>query len=489
MLDPRIAPPLGLLFLVAWAREREGYPSKFFRVIDLNTKCYQPDAPKGHGTHDFSLARCMAEIPAGAMVYGIQLASMQLPHGLAIARALRERDPDALIVCGGSHASAAPEEVAEDFDIVVTQEGEEAFAAILRAVMDPDGSNGTGFLTWGGKETDIDLLIRLRRRGLPGYPPAEGPRPRGLVVEGKKVDPLDQLPIPARDMLDFSAYTRKVAGGTATNIITTRGCPARCNFCQQDSLWGSGLRIQSADRILREVDSIYEHQGIRNLLFLDDSLTARKRSDMLKLCEGLKARGVKWRGWTRADLLSRPGEEVVIQAMADSGCQALCVGVEAGTDKVLKAVGKGTTVAKNRTALRRIKAAGMYARASIMVGNPEETWEDVEALCEFVEEEQPDDWILSSFVPLPGTPSWDHPERYGIILDKEKAKREQYRHFFVVGGDEQSGLVHRYANGLEPIEIQIRHDYVQERLLRTAPRNRIRVTIGSGVHPSERTAA
>ena len=469
MLEPRIAPPLGLLFLASWLTERAAVGCSV-EVIDLNVACYEPTNPRGHATHDFSLDRCLREIPGGAAVYGISLASMQMPHGIALCHALRKRDPDALLVAGGSHASSVPHEVAEVFDVVVQQEGEVAFSRIV-----------AGWLGGGADAVPFRAAHARMRSGVADA--------RGLVVDGVKIDPLDRLPFPARHLLDFTKYVRKVAGQAATNIITTRGCPARCNFCQQTSLWGDGaLRVQTAPRILAEVDAIYEQTGIRNLLFLDDSLTARKRSDMFALCDGLRERGVKWRGWTRANLVARPGEEEVLAAMADAGCQALCVGVEAGTDRVLRGVGKGTTVAQNRTAIARIKAAGMYARSSIMVGNPGETWDDVIALVDFIAEVEPDDWILSSYVPLPGTPAWDTPEKYGMIIDKEKAKRDAYRHFFVVGGDEQSGLVHRYVDGTGPEEIQARHDFVQESLLRLAPRDRIRVTIGRGVDPSERRA-
>jgi radical SAM superfamily enzyme YgiQ (UPF0313 family) len=452
MLVPQIGPPLGLLYLAGYARQ-QGEDVSRWKVVDLNVECFPPgpEGPKGHWTHDFSLDRCMAEIPTGAKVYGISLASMQMPHGVAIAEALRKRDPEALLVAGGSHASAMPEEVAEWFDVVVTQEGEITFLEVVRSSL-----AGSGLTD--GREV--------------------GP---GVVLAGKRVEPLDALPFPARDLLDFSRYKRKIAGQAATNIITTRGCPARCNFCQQESLWGSGLRMQSAERILAEVDHIFETTGIRNLLFLDDSLTARKRSDMVALCNGLRERGVEWRGWTRANLIARPGEEEVLRLMAQSGCKALCVGVEAGSDRVLKAMDKGTTVQQNETALRRIAEAGMDARCSIMVGNPTETWEDVEALVGFVARMRPwvSDWILSSYVPLPGTPSWDHPEKFGIVIDKAKAKRDRYAHFFVVGGEEKSPYVHRYVDGTGPEEIALRHDYVQESLLRQAPRDRVRVTIGA----------
>jgi anaerobic magnesium-protoporphyrin IX monomethyl ester cyclase len=458
MLDPRIGPPLGLLYLVAWA-QHVGDDTDSWRVVDLNVECYQPDAPVGHDTHDFSIDRCMREIPTGADVYGLQLASMQMPHGVAIAQRLREREPNALLVCGGSHASAMPDECAEWFDVVIEREGESAFVEVL---------------AWASN---------TRRAAPQSWRPVLSPSPLGwsFVVQHAPIEPLDSLPFPARDKLDWSRYTRKVGGGTATNIITTRGCPARCNFCQQESLWGKGLRMMTAPRILREVDNIKQVTGITNLLFLDDSLTARKRSDMIALCEGLAERGVLWRGWTHANLLARNGEDEVLKLMSDAGCQAICVGVEAGSDRVLKAMQKGTTTEQNSIALNRVHQAGMSARCSIMVGNPGETWADVEALIKFVERHRHvvTDWILSSYVPLPGTPSWDNPEKFGMVIDKAKARRELYRHFFVVGGDEQSGMVHSYEGGITPADIQDRHDYVQETLLRLAPRDRVLVTKGA----------
>ena len=110
--DPRIGPPLGLLYLVAYA-ESVGLDVSNWRVIDLNVECHDPGAPVGHETHDFSIERCMREIPSGADIYGVSLASLQVPHGRAIARELRIREPGALLVCGGSHASALPDECAD----------------------------------------------------------------------------------------------------------------------------------------------------------------------------------------------------------------------------------------------------------------------------------------------------------------------------------------------------------------------------------------
>lgn len=453
MADPRIAPPLGLLYLAA-AQIQAGLGAPV--VIDLNIACYQPDAPREHpggNTHDFSIARCMREIPTGADVYGLSVASMQMAHAVPLLKLLREREPGALLVVGGAHASAAPDDFAGIADMVIRFEGEDAWVTLLRQDME-DGICFEWHPRWKGR-----------------YRSLEHPNLQTKVIDGLQVDPLDIAPIPARHLLDFSKYTRKIAGKPATNIITSRGCPARCIYCQQEDLWGKGLRLQTPARILAEVDSIHATTGIRNLLFLDDSLTACPTARMSELCRGLKARGVEWRGWTRANLIAREDRLPMLREMRDAGFVSCCVGVEAGTDRLLKAIDKGTTVAQNRAALANLRAAGIRARCSIMVGLPGETWDDVIALTRFVTECQPDDWILSSLVPLPGTPSWDDAEKFGIRIDREKVKKRNYADVFIVGGDETSGQFHDYA-GVSAEEIQARHDFVQETLLRTCPRDR-----------------
>jgi len=292
---------------------------------------------------------------------------------------------------------------------------------------------------------------------------------------------MDQLPIPARDVIDLSRYVRRIDGMPATNIITSRGCPGRCSFCQQESLWGRGLRLHSPQRVLEEVDTIRECNGIKNLLFLDDSLTCRKPGDMAAIAQGLGLRGALWRGWTRADLCVRPGDAQMLRTMEANGCRALCLGVEAGTDKVLRAMGKRTTMAKIDKAIRAVVDAGLDCRVSFMVGSPQETWEDVEALVRFIEghRDRISDWILSMFNPLPGSPCWENPDLYGMVIDRERARKDGYRGSFVVGGEEVAGGgYHRYRGGPDQEELAARHAYVQEALLRLCPRDRIGVTIG-----------
>lgn len=446
LTDPRIGPPLGLLYLVA-ASEQAGCDATH-EVVDLNVACYPADEPKGHWTHDFSVTRCLAEIPP-ADVYGFGVASAQVPHTRALLRALRQRDPGAVFIVGGPHVSATG-------------------AEMLREMK---GSDAADYAVMGEGERVYPLLIKDIERG----------DQSGMgLVHGGKVRIAD-VPMPARHMLDWSRYTRRINGEPATNIITSRGCPGKCAFCQQDSLWGRGLRLHHPARILVEVDSIRETTGIRNLLFLDDSLTARPARAMGEISKGLREREVMWRGWTRADLCTRPSSPEMLAIMRESGCQALCIGVEAGTDRLLRRLDKRTTVEQNTAAVHALYAAGITCRVSIMVGIPGETWSDVYALVEWVQRNAPfiDDWILSTFVPIPGSPAWDEAHRYGLAIDRQRAVREHYAACFVVGGDERSGRgYHRHMDGTTVEELDARHHFVQEALLGTVGRERYRVTIG-----------
>ena len=461
MADPRIAPPLGILYLAAAQRRAGcGEPS----VVDLNVACYPagPDGPKDHpggNTHDFSLARMLAEVPTGCDVYGFSLASMQLATGLPLVRALRGREPEAVFVAGGAHASALPSDLTADFDVVIRYEGEYAWIELLQAI--PNSERVKGVISVQSIAANFSEWLATR-----WHIEAN----KSLVIDGLQVDPLDNAPIPARDLLDFSKYTRRIAGKPATNLLTSRGCPARCSYCQQTALWQEGLRLMTPARVLAEVDSIYETTGIRNILFLDDSLTACSTARMSELCAGLKERGVQWRGWTRANLIARPDRLPMLREMRDAGFVSCCVGVESASNHLLKNIAKQTTVDQNRAALRNLRAAGIKARCSIMVGLPGETWDDVQALVDFVADEQPDDWILSTLVPLPGTPSWDSPD---IEIDSGKVIDSAYEGVFIVGGNEQSGGgFWRYKDGTTAADIEDRHTFVQESLLRLCPRDR-----------------
>jgi len=103
----------------------------------------------------------------------------------------------------------------------------------------------------------------------------------------------------------------------------------------------------------------------------------------------------------RADLILRPGE---VEALARAGCETAWIGAESGSQAVLDAMEKGTTVDQNREAARRLKEAGIRVAFFLQFGYPGETWDDVQATLQLVRDCNPDDVGVSVSYPLPGTP-------------------------------------------------------------------------------------
>jgi radical SAM superfamily enzyme YgiQ (UPF0313 family) len=379
MTDSKIAPPLGLLYLAASSRRVN------VKVIDLANM------------DDSSPLSCLVRLSnEKADLFGVSIASTQIGLAEGVCRALKANNPNTPLIVGGPHPTTLPGETLKltHADIAVQGEGEQAWSLIIQ------GNADYGIY-------DPPSLMRC-----------------------DQIKDLDTIPFPARELLDFSRYTRTIAGKPATNMITSRGCPGECIFCDQD-IWVGKLRFHSSEYVLQEIDDIRDKTGIDRILFLDDTLTAN-RERMLEICEGLARRNVIWRGWTRADCI----DPELLGYMKDSGCYSLCVGIESGSDTILRNIKKGITVEQNRQAITYIGAAGIKCRVSIMIGNPGETYETIEATKQFMVETIPDDWVVSTFIPVVGSPAWRNPSRFGFRI-----LHRNYDDYFVVGYDQQSGLV------------------------------------------------
>jgi len=372
LTDPRIAPPLGLLYLASYVLKH--YPDWDIKVLDLNTR---KGGMLADGTED---------------IIGISVASTQINMARDYCWLLKDTYPHIHIIIGGPHPTTLPEESLKitDADIAVCGEGERAFLRICE-----------------GRLLGCDHIINE------GY-----------------IQDLDTIPFPARELLDFSKYTRTIAGQPATNMITSRGCPGQCTFCDQD-VWGNKLRFHSAEYVLAEIDDIKTKTGINRILFLDDTLTFN-RGRMFDICKGLRDRGVIWRGWTRANCI----DEGLVDMMYRSLCHSLCLGVESGSPRILKNIKKGITPEQNLAGVKMIHDAGIKCRISLMIGCPGETHDTIQETKDWMKEAAPfvDDWIVSTFVPVVGSPAWKDPKGFRLL-------DAPYEDYYVVGYDQKSGTV------------------------------------------------
>jgi anaerobic magnesium-protoporphyrin IX monomethyl ester cyclase len=137
-----------------------------------------------------------------------------------------------------------------------------------------------------------------------------------------------------------------------------------------------------------------------------DDILGIKPGWLAELADELEARGLvtRFKCLSRADLLLRPGE---VEALRRAGCETVWIGAESGSQSVLDAMEKGTTVEQIREAVARLKAAGIGVAFFLQFGYPGETWDDIERTLQLVRDYEPDDVGMSVSYPLPGTPFYE----------------------------------------------------------------------------------
>ncbi len=226
----------------------------------------------------------------------------------------------------------------------------------------------------------------------------------GIVEAGAPrlpVADVDSIPSPAWDLIDIEAYRRIWMRGHrrfSLPLATSRGCPFHCNWCAKP-IWGQRYNAMSPARAAREVASL-KRLGATHVNVLDDILGVKPgwleefgaelaRQDAL----------LPFKCLSRADLLT----ERTVRALAGAGCEMVWIGAESGSQAILDAMEKGTTVEEIRSAAARLRSAGIKAAFFLQFGYVGETEEDVRATWRLVDDVLPDDIGISVSYPLPGT--------------------------------------------------------------------------------------
>lgn len=380
--DDRLEPPLGLLY-IASALQIEGHR---VRVADLAgvTEC---DAA--------------AAIPDRFEVYGFSTYSVTHQLTAELAAAVRARNPNALFIAGGPHATALPEQVVHaGFDVVVTGEGELAMQRIVRQL-------------------------------------AAGQQPPALLA-GEPADPLDALPFPAYDLVDVGSYHRCVDGERSLSLLSSRGCPYPCSFCNSN-IMGSGrpLRYRSASNVAAEVRQLKARYGIRHFRFQDDLFTANVRR-LRELTLLLREERIVYRCFSRVTGFA----ETVARLLVDSGCRHVSFGVESGSPSLLArhAMNKRQSPEQITTALHHAARAGLKTRIYLIVGFPGETPETIAETLALVKRCPWDEFMVYPLIAYPGTPIHDRPQDFGIVgIDRD------YSQYVQIGRERGAGFTIRTA--------------------------------------------
>lgn len=219
---------------------------------------------------------------------------------------------------------------------------------------------------------------------------------------------ISALPLPAWDLVDIDAY-RKVWLSRwnyfSLNVATTRGCPYKCNWCAKP-IYGNAYNMRSPEHVVNELIYLKEKYSYDHIWFCDDIFGLR-RNWVIEFAELVKKEGLqlRYKIQSRADLLV---QEKYVEALAASGCESVWIGAESGSQKILDAMDKGTTIEQIKEANRLLKQYGIKPAFFLQFGYPGETMQDIQNTIKLLTECLPDDMGASVSYPLPGTAFYEN---------------------------------------------------------------------------------
>jgi len=224
-----------------------------------------------------------------------------------------------------------------------------------------------------------------------------------ITASGAKVLPMSHYDgFAAWDLVDMDRYRalwRKKHGYFSLNMAGSRGCSFRCAWCAKPT-WGNQYLQRSASDVALEMDHLKRVFDPQHVWFADDIFGFRV-DWIADFAAAVRAAGggIPFTIQTRADLIS----ERMAQALQNAGCKEAWIGAESGSQQVLDAMNKGTTVSEIRTARERLKAAGIRVGFFIQLGYMGEQLADIVATRDLLEAARPDEIGVSVSYPLPGT--------------------------------------------------------------------------------------
>ncbi len=380
--------PLGLLQLAACLRET-GWPAV---IVDFDLDHF---LDRGSSEDDFLVRAARRIEKTGCRIVGLSAASATLPLAVLLARRLKSRIPDAFVIFGGPGVFAVERAILDAFrevDAVVSGEGELTLPELVRA--------------WASR-SDLSAVAGLSFRG------------NGTVVTTAKralVENLDDLPVPLSEPSSLSDYLGSFKRGEVSPYLPIevgRGCPKLCTFCATSRFWGGRARQKSVFRILDEMKEA-SHYGITDFLLLHDNMGAQP-GFLADLCRHLIRIGAPYR-WSCAISADRVDSED-IDMLTSSGCTTVLIGVESGSPKIQRMIGKRLDLNGADTVIKRCLEAGLHTQVSFIVGFPEEDEEDLSLSLDliFTYHRLGADVRFQTLDLLPGTPLWQRYKSKAVL--------------------------------------------------------------------------
>ncbi|MBU1863739.1 MAG: B12-binding domain-containing radical SAM protein [Candidatus Omnitrophica bacterium] len=327
-------------------------------------------------------------------IVGISVKTPVYHSALKTISIVKQIMPHSTIIVGGPHVTITDDAMLQhaDVDFALIGEAEYSFLDFVKAF----STNG-----------DMHTVAGLRyRKG-------------NAVIRNKRPDrisSLDSLPFPNKELLIHSEQYRRKLGA----IITSRGCPFECAFCATVPLWGREAKYRSAENILKEIDMLYKRYRITDMEILDDIFILNK-DNVIQFCKGLIERfGRKKIRWVCLAHLNVLDKEL-LRYLKKAGCYKINVGIESGSNHILKSIHKNINTQIIKRVSHQIKKSGIQLHGYFMLGIPYERAVDMQQTIQLIKEIKPDSINLCTFTPYPGSELFDYVSNEGLLDSQDVA--------------------------------------------------------------------
>lgn len=361
-------PPLGVGYLASVSREKD----------------YQPSLIDGQILPPNEYERQLVENESE--VLGITATIKQMQEAKRVASVVKSRNPETVVIIGGAGPNSLPPESilkSRVVDIIVRGEAEETLPKLLEALRSHSSLE------------KVPNIVYFEN---------------GVLVETKTVASpadLDKIPFPARDIFPQAAYLAhwlENTGMTSLAIMSSRGCPFACIFCDK-TVSGRWMRVRSPENVVNEMQILAEDYWPLDDIFFYDDLFVCDRKRVLAICDEILKKGLNL-SWSAQARVNRVDLKMLKQ-MKKAGCNELYFGAESGSNRILKYLKKGFTREQIIEAFHLCHKTGVKPGVYIIVGVPGETQEDINATKSLIREIRPYLLNFSYLTPFPNTPLYE----------------------------------------------------------------------------------
>ena len=375
-------PPLGLMYVAAYAERNTEH-----KIEILDTQVERMD----YAMIEREIGRRKPDI------VGIQVMTFTLIDVILTAKIIKRVNEEIKIVLGGPHVNIYPDETISipEIDYLVLGEGEVPFTELIQ---------------------NLENTQKLKK--IKGLIFKEGEK---IINTGSRVlmDDLDTIPFPARQLTPYKKYYSLLAKRSpVTTMMTSRGCPYKCLFCDRPHL-GKKFRARSAGNVVDEMEECVD-MGIKEFFLYDDTFSINKQR-VLDICNEILNRDldIGWDIRTRVDNVNKE----LLEKLKEAGCERIHYGVESGNPEILKVLRKEITIEQARKAFKMTKEVGITTLAYFMIGSPRETKSQILETIEFAKKLNPDFVHFSITTPFPATPL------YYMGLEEGQLKNDCWKEF------------------------------------------------------------